>query len=249
MSANNTVYLVSGSTRGIGLGIVTDLVKRDNVLVFAGARDPEAATELKQLQTIHKNLHIVKLSSTSEEDAKTAAEQIERTAGKLDVVIANAGIAYSYINPGEVSLSDVREHFEVNTIGPLILYQATRNLLKKSSNPKFIVISTSAGSIAIQDKMPPAFVGVAYGTSKAAVNYVTKRIHLENHDSNLTAFVVHPGWVQTEMGNYGAKVFGMEKADITLQESIDGLLKVFDQASREGTGGKFLDYTGAEVAW
>ena len=165
MASNNTVYLISGSTRGIGLGLVTDLLKRDNVVVFAGARDLDAASDLKQLQITHKNLHIVKLSSTSEEDANLAAQQIERTFGRVDVVIANAGIAYSYINPGEVSLSDIREHFEVNTIGPLILYQATRNLLKKSSDPKFIVISTSAGSIAIQDHMPPAFLGEAYRTS------------------------------------------------------------------------------------
>jgi norsolorinic acid ketoreductase len=249
MTTNNTVYLISGANRGIGFGLVTDLLKSNNVVVFAGAREPDAAVELKQLQNTHSNLHIVKLASTSEEDVTKAAQLIERTTGRVDVVIANAGIAYSFINPAEVPLNDIRDHFEVNTIGPLILYQGTRNLLKRSTDPKFIVISTAAGSIKSQDVMPSVFTGVAYGTSKAAVNYITKRIHLENQDTNLTAFVVHPGFVATDMGNNGVKVLGLEKADITIQESVDGLLKVFDQASREKTGGKFLTYLGSELDW
>ncbi len=245
--ATNTVYLISGANRGIGFGLVSDLIKRNNVVVFAGTRNPEQALELKQLQAKHKNLHIVKLASTNVEEAKLVAKEIEQTAGRVDVVIANAGIANSYANPAEEDLDAIREHFEVNTLGPLVLYQATRYLLKQSAEPKFIVISTVIASIAMQEKLP--FPGVAYGTSKAAVNYVTKRIHIENDGTNFTAFVIHPGWVQTDMGDGAAKSLGLEKADITLQQSVDGLINVFDKSSRENSGGRFLSYNGSELEW
>jgi NAD(P)-dependent dehydrogenase (short-subunit alcohol dehydrogenase family) len=62
----------------------------------------------------------------------------------------------------------------------------------------------------------------AYGASKAAVNYIVRKIHFEN--PGLIAFPISPGWVQTDMGNHGATSHGMEKAPITIDQSIAGML-------------------------
>lgn len=64
--------------------------------------------------------------------------------------------------------------------------------------------------------------GVAYGASKAAANYIMRKIHLEH--PSLTVIPIHPGWVQTDMGNDGAVANGFEEAPVALQGSIDGLL-------------------------
>jgi norsolorinic acid ketoreductase len=64
----------------------------------------------------------------------------------------------------------------------------------------------------------------AYGPSKAALNHIVKKIHVEHED--ITAVPMDPGWVQTDMGNIAAGKFGIEKADITVEESVSGVVKV-----------------------
>lgn len=86
--------LVTGANRGIGFGLVEALAARDNVLVFAGARDPARADRLNALAERHaadKKVVVVKLDVTSERDAQDAAETVKRLSPKVDVLIANAG--------------------------------------------------------------------------------------------------------------------------------------------------------------
>jgi NAD(P)-dependent dehydrogenase (short-subunit alcohol dehydrogenase family) len=72
---------------------VTVLVERADVVVFAGARQPGSAAELHALAKAHPGkLHVLKLTSTDEADNRAAAAEIKRIAGRLDVVIANAGM-------------------------------------------------------------------------------------------------------------------------------------------------------------
>ena len=63
----------------------------------------------------------------------------------------------------------------------------------------------------------------AYGASKAALNFVVRKLHFEHE--NLTIFPISPGWVQTDMGTPTAQAFGMEDAPTTLEDSIGGIVK------------------------
>lgn len=56
-------------------------------------------------------------------------------------------------------------------------------------------------------------------------------------------------WVQTDMGNSGAQVFGLEEAPDSLDESVDGMVKLFDAATKETHGGKFWHHHGEQDAW
>ena len=58
-----------------------------------------------------------------------------------------------------------------------------------------------------------------------------------------------PGWVQTDMGDVGAKLLGVEKAPTTLEESCDGMMKVFGEMSREKHGGMFAHFSGKISDW
>lgn len=246
-SQKQTIYFISGANRGLGLGFVEALSKRPNTVIYAGVRDVNNANELQKLNSLTNNIHIVKLESMSETDAKTAAEKIKKTSGYVDVVIANAGISNYYGSAVTTPIKEVRDHYEVNVLGPLILFQAFYPLLKKSKSgvPKFVVISSALGSIGSMEPIP----ATAYGASKAAVNYVTKKIHQEHEKDGLIAFPLHPGWVQTDMGNAGAKANGLDKAPVTIKDSIKEQLKIIDEATREKTSGKFWNLDGTELAW
>lgn len=76
----------------VGLGLVTALASRDNVIVFAGARNPSAAEGLQALAKKYPGkFYPVKLTSGDKAENEAVAEFIQKTAGHLDVVIANAG--------------------------------------------------------------------------------------------------------------------------------------------------------------
>ena len=85
----------------------------------------------------------------------------------------------------------MREHFEVNTVGALVLFQAVLPLLEAAQTPKFVPISTIVGSIGAVEKIN--IPTMAYGASKAALSYVTTKIDLEY--PNIIAFPLHPGYV------------------------------------------------------
>jgi norsolorinic acid ketoreductase len=90
--------------------------------------------------------------------------------------LSNAGIA-DYWDAARITPADtLLEHYKVNVIRPLLLFQATAELLDASPKPKFVAISSTAGSIASQDNF--SLETKAYGSPKAAVIAVTGKIHL-----------------------------------------------------------------------
>lgn len=180
---------------GIGRGLVEAYLRRPNNVVVAAVRDPTDSTS-KSLSHLPRastsSLIIVKISSTSETDAVAAVKELEtlHKIKALDIVIANAGISKVYPRVEAAQTSDLLEHYHVNVVGNIILFRAVLPLLRRSQQtPKFIPMGSAAGTIGGQEKAPVP--NAAYGPSKAALNWVTKKIHLENED--LIAFPIHPG--------------------------------------------------------
>ncbi|KAM0754912.1 NAD(P)-binding protein [Meredithblackwellia eburnea MCA 4105] len=257
MSSTKTVYLVSGANRGIGFGLVSTLAQRPNAVVFAGARDVSKADALNALAKEKSNVHVVKLTSGDAEDNKAAVAEIQKIAGQLDVVVANAGISKYYGPLVSTPISELHDHFEINTFAPVVLFQAVHPLLSKSPSgaPQFHIISTGAASIS---QYFPIQAG-AYGGSKAAANFMVQTIHTEHASEGFISSAINPGWVQTDMGNQGAAANGMPAAPVTVQDSVDGILAIVDGATREKSSGKFFnavvrsgnpwDIPTAEIPW
>ncbi|THV48778.1 hypothetical protein BGAL_0228g00120 [Botrytis galanthina] len=243
-------YLITGANRGLGRGLLEALVQRQNTAVIAGVRDL-SSTSSKSLSDIStasgSRIIPLAISSTDDLSPSQAVEALQKTYSvtSIDVVIANAGISQYYGKVSETPLSEVRSHFEVNTIGVLTLYQATLPLLLKSPNPVFVALSTGIASIGAMGDIPiPA---TAYGMSKVALNYMVRKIHFENE--KLTAFVLTPGWVQTEMGNAGATAMGLESAPVQIEDSIKGMLEKIDNATREETSGTLQSFDERKFPW
>ncbi|KAJ6545469.1 hypothetical protein B0H19DRAFT_1075776 [Mycena capillaripes] len=239
------VYLITGANRGIGFGLTAVLAARPNTIVFAGARDP-AAQSLKDLAAKYPNVHAVKLTSGDKADNEAAIAQIQKTTGQLDVIIANAGISNYYGPLATTPISEFHDHYSVNTVGPVVLFQAAHALLLTSPThaPVFAIISSSAGSIGGYFPLHAA----AYGASKAAANFLVKVLDDEN--PSLVALAIHPGWVATDMGNMGAVANGMPQAPVRVEDSVAGILSRVDGATREKSSGRFWNFAITEGnAW
>ncbi|KAG8774195.1 hypothetical protein FRC12_002111 [Ceratobasidium sp. 428] len=77
-------------------------------------------------------------------------------------------------------------------------------------------------------------------TQQAALNMAGRKLAAELESSNVTVVLLHPGWVQTEMGGPGAP--------ITPEESVAGMLKVIDQLDMNNSG-EFWVYNGEKHPW
>ena len=170
------------------------LIQRPNTTIIAGVRNLSHPT-VKSFEALptgagSKVIPVI-INSTDDSSAQKAIEVLKTQHGitKIDTVIANAGIS-NYYGPATVTpISEVRDHFEVNVVGTIVLFQATWPLLKLSPNPMFVALSTGIASIGDMETLPlPA---TAYGMSKVAVNYMVRKIHFENPE--LVAFVISPG--------------------------------------------------------
>ncbi|KAJ4329968.1 hypothetical protein N0V87_010415 [Didymella glomerata] len=251
----STTYLITGANRGIGKGLTAALLQRPHTTIIAGVRDPAvSATILDSLPTAAgSKVIVVKIDSQSEADAKEAVSQLstQHNITSLDVVIANAGIAHSGTSVAQTSSESLRDHLNTNAIGPVLLFQAFRPLLQasKCGNPVFLATSTVVGSIGGQEALaglPPVLS--PNGASKAALNWVVRRLHYE--EPWLTAYVTHPGLVLTDMasGMFGTPEQAAAMGAITVDVSVAGILKTLDQASRE-IGGTFQNYDGTTLPW
>ncbi|KAI5889999.1 NAD(P)-binding protein [Schizophyllum commune H4-8] len=248
MATSSTVYLVSGSNRGIGLALVTHLASRPNTIVFAGARNPDAASALHALVEKHPNrVHVVELKAGDVEGNERAVEEIKRKAGQLDVVIANAAICKDMQPLTGVSPESMQEHYDVNVIGTLVLFQAVYPLMKTSPARKFIVIGAHGGAITTGPEYG-VLLG-PYAITKAAVHYLAKKLQFENED--FVIFPILPGLVDTDMYHYAQSNsdYLAKRPGVTTAECAAGIMRVVDGATRETAGGKFMDAEGGVNEW
>ncbi|KAI5364212.1 Putative short-chain dehydrogenase/reductase SDR, NAD(P)-binding domain superfamily [Septoria linicola] len=248
--------LITGANRGLGRGLTTAYLAQPNTHIIATVRNPSDSTS-SSLTSLRKaqgsSLTLLQLDVAKETDYPTLVQSLSSlNITNLDTVIANAAIAQALALAKDVKPADLLSHIQVNVIGPLLLFQHLLPFLtnnNSNSSGKFIAMSSSAGSIGGQEALPvPTSV---YGTSKAALNYIVRKMHFENE--GLVVLAMEPGWVQTEMGKKGAVELGfgdrINELLITTEVSVEGMVKVIEGATREETGGRFVRYNGEQMPW
>ncbi|KAJ5164355.1 Short-chain dehydrogenase/reductase SDR [Penicillium coprophilum] len=243
---------ISDNTKiGIGRTLVESFLLRPKHTVIASVRDT-TADYVKELEALPKSdgsrIQLVKIESSNSADPAAAIKDL-KDVDHIDVVVANAGGAgeKGLISLDLVSPESAADVFTVNTLGPLALYQAVKPLLEKAQAPKWVSVSSAAGSIG-RLEVHGAHIVPAYGIAKAGLNWLTTAIHSAN--KGFIAFAVHPGLVQTEPGNKAARGMGLSQAPISQRQSVDAMLNLIDNSTRETTSGKFwYVIDGTEVPW
>ncbi|KAH8680787.1 hypothetical protein BX600DRAFT_519970 [Xylariales sp. PMI_506] len=254
-----TTVFITGANRGIGRGLAEAFLARPNHIVFAGVRDLNSttATSLKAVPVAEgSSVVLVEFECREPLTAKAALKTVAaQGVDHLDIVIANAGISGAYAKVDEIEIADLREMFETNTVGTVSLLTAAFPLLKATADQKgagkpiFVAITTQASSIQNLKDNTPYLLG-SYGASKVAINYLVRRAQFETEW--LTAFVVDPGshsFSQTDMGNEGAKRFGFDQAFVPVKDSVAGIVKHIDNATRETSSGKFFCHDDSETSF
>lgn len=239
------VYYITGGNRGIGFEFVK--AYKNEGTVIATTRNPETSTELSALAKEFPNIHVIKLDVTSQSDNLRAAEEVGKIVDKVDVFIANAGVAESYIPITKVTEDDLHKHFDTNLFGAIYSFQAIYPLLKEGAEKTAVFISTLAGSVS---QFAPFITG-SYGPSKAALNHVVLQLDNELKSSGFKVIAVHPGLVSTPMGNVAHKKLtdvGLVVETITPEFSVAQIVKTIEGLDKS-SGAEFLNYDGTPNAW
>lgn len=173
------------------------LLRRESTTVIACVRSVEKSQAVFQdLETgTSSRLVVVQLDCASASDPERAVEELQSVHGitHIDVVIANAGIANSRPPASSTQLDQLETHMTVNAYSILLLFQAAKPLLQKSTQqPKFVYIGARLGTISDMDRLGKAPLA-AYSLSKLAGNWLIRKLHYENEW--LVAFIVDPGCV------------------------------------------------------
>ena len=232
--------LVTGANRGIGLAFVRQLLARGD-RVIATCRHPGKANALNTLAGEYPGrLHVLPLDVASEKSRTELVRELPLVCGddvdtqRIDLLINNAGVLHSGERFGALSAANLDDSFRVNASGPLLLTEALAPMLADGAT--VANISSQLGSIGNNRQ----FGTPSYNISKAAQNMATVLLAHALRDRGIRVVALHPGWVQTDMGGDGAQ--------ITVEASATGLVRVIDALGAEDSG-RFLDWQGDALPW
>jgi norsolorinic acid ketoreductase len=248
--ASQTVYLITGANRGIGRAMAASLLLRPSTTIIATARNlsHENAQSLSSLPAADGSKLILLPFDATKPSAFSLDQLPDNGISHIDVVISNAGNSSGGFAETALTVTAdaLHDDFQVNAVAPIVLFQTCWPLLEKARDPKFVLITSSVGSIQIvgMEAMP----GVTYGASKAAANWLVKKVGAEMKGKGLNVGIIHPGWVKTGMGQSLADAVGMAEPPLTVEDSARQVIEQIDKLSPE-TSGKFLHVDGQELPW
>ena len=208
---DTTIALVTGANKGIGFETARQLGAR-GVTVLAGARDQArgiaAERALRQGLRDGVEVRFVPLDVTDAASVREAAEWIEKEYGRLDILVNNAGIAVGGGPPSETDLEAMREVFQTNVFGVIMVTNAMLPLLRRAPAARIVNVSSEVGSItAMTDPGSPLAqmpAGLAYPSSKTALNMITALYAKELRDTAIKVNAANPGYTATDLnGNSG----------------------------------------------
>lgn len=216
--------LVTGANRGIGLEFCRQLSQRgDEVIAVCRQSSPE----LQQLA-----VRVIEGIDVSQADDVARLQQALADE-HLDVLVNNAGIL-ARDTLSELDFEDIEQQFRVNAVAPLRVSAALQKNLSHGS--KIFVITSNLGSIA--ENTSGGYYG--YRMSKAAVNMAMKSLSVDLADRGIGVFVLHPGYVATDMTSH--------QGPVSTTESVDGLLARIDELTLSDSG-SFWHARGHPIPW
>lgn len=219
--------LITGANRGIGLALARHFTDRGDTVIAACRSSSEA------LEATGARVE----SGVDVTDGVALAALAERLGdARIDLLVLNAGILEreDLGRIDEAGFDGMRRQFEVNALGPLRVAQQLMDSL--ADNAKVGIITSRMGSMADNGS------GGRYGyrASKAAVNAIGKSLAVDLAPRGIAVFLLHPGYVATEMvGGSG---------DVSPEQAAAQLVERLDTLTLEQTG-TFCHANGIALPW
>jgi len=194
MSIKDKVVLITGGTKGIGLGIAEAIIREGGKVVITGRSSDTTSHIAERLNKAHPDSTIgVAADVRKLDDQKMAVKAAVAKWGKLDVAIANAGVGH-FASIEDLTLSQWHEVIDINMTGPFYTIKASLEELKRSQG-YYITISSLAGTNFFAN-------GSAYNASKFGLVGFSQAVMLDLRRHGIKVSTVMPGSVATYFNNH-----------------------------------------------
>lgn len=246
MKLENKVALVTASTRGIGLACVQRLAK-EGAVVYMGARNLERAEErAKELNEQGCTVRTVYNDASKKETYAAMVNEVMEKEGRIDILVNNFGTS----NPQkdlDIKSTEYEEYIrtiDMNLASVFLTAQAVIPHMAANGGGSIINISSIGG-------LRPDISQISYGTSKAAINYLTKLIAVQCARDNIRCNAVLPGMTATDAVNDNLtdafRDFFLKHTPIKRMgkpEEIAGTVLYFASDDSAYTTGQIVDVSG-----
>ncbi len=229
------ITLITGGNKGLGRESARRLIALGHT-VYIGARDAARG----QAVADELGAHFLPLDVTDDAAVAAAVIALTERAGRLDVLINNAGIAGLGLTTEGTSADDMRRIFETNVFGIVRVTRGFLPLLRASAAGVIVNVGSGLGSFGMVTdpaRIESRFPTLAYGSSKAAVSMLTLQYAKALPDLRINA--VDPGPTSTDLNNH----LGRQ----TVEEGTDAIVRLAT-IGPDGPTGTFSDRAGI-VPW
>ncbi|MFF4877547.1 SDR family NAD(P)-dependent oxidoreductase [Micromonospora sp. NPDC000668] len=197
-----TVTVITGANKGLGFETARRLIEGGHT-VYAGARDAVRGAQATKALGARSLL----IDITDDASVARAADQVRAEAGRVDVLVNNAGVAGPALPAGELTAADLQQVFDTNVFGAVRSIRAFLPLLQSANRPTIVNVSSALGSLTINAdpaahaELLPAWAPLlAYNSSKAALNMLTA-VYAQSFPQ-ISVVSVDPGFTATDLNGY-----------------------------------------------
>ena len=211
---NNKTILITGATNGIGKAAAIKFAESAKSIAFT-YRNEELAEDLKnEMQKINPNLSINSFfcDFSVQDSIRECADKIKNDLKAIDLLINNAGVVNTEYSE---TIDGIENTFAVNHLGYFLFTNLLLDLVKKESESRIINVSSAAhhfvkgmqwDDINYKDDFKMGLK--AYGQSKLGNILFTKQLAKKLQKDSVTVNAIHPGGVNTSLGNQNNSLLG-----------------------------------------
>lgn len=225
---------ITGVGRGLGRAIAEGLLAHCDE-VWGSTRSGECDVALAGC---------VALDLSAEAGIVAGIANLTERVTALDLLINCAGLdarafgqAKDASGPFDVAAATFNDILNVNVTGPMVLTREALPLLRAGTDPMILNISSQLGSMQVAARKGR---DAAYCVSKAALNMLSVKTAAALRSEGIGVVMLHPGWVQTDMGG--------RAAPMTIVESVTSIVETIDTLSLDDTG-RFIRWDGHDHPW
>ena len=211
---NNKTILITGATNGIGKAAAIKFAESAKSIAFT-YRNEELAEDLKnEMQKINPNLSINSFfcDFSVQDSIRECADKIKNDLKAIDLLINNAGVVNTEYSE---TIDGIENTFAVNHLGYFLFTNLLLDIVKKESESRIINVSSAAhhfvkgmqwDDINYKDDFKMGLK--AYGQSKLGNILFTKKLAKKLQKDGVTVNAIHPGGVNTSLGNQNNSLLG-----------------------------------------
>ena len=218
--------LVTGANRGIGLELTRKLLDSGYDVHATYRSSKGGLTEIE-----NPALSIHQMDVRNKDQIISVIQAIE----SLDLLINNAGISDGHWQSiSEIDMEQALEVLNVNAVSPVLVTQQALTKLSKQS--KVVMVSSLMGSISDCHSGR----SYAYRASKTALNMFSIAMKNELEQMGVSLMILHPGWVETDMGG--------PNAPLSTEESVRGIMERIKEQDMSHSG-RYVEFDGSPIQW